>query len=46
MSALINKEDIKLIDNDVLDLNDFNSIEISGRNPNEEDNQVKNKIFK
>lgn len=34
MTDLINKEKIKLVDDEIIDLTDFNSIEIQGKNSN------------
>lgn len=34
MTEPVNKEEFKLVDNEIIDLNDFNSIEIEGKNKN------------
>jgi len=45
MSDLINKEKIKLVDEEIIDLSDFNSIEIQGKNVQQTDNIKKDLVI-
>ncbi len=42
MTDLMNKEELKLVDNEIIDLNDFNSIEIHGNKDLQEERSNKN----
>lgn len=42
MTDTINKEKIKLVDDEIIDLSDFNSIEIQGNKSSQKDDKQRN----
>lgn len=46
MSDLINKEQIKLVDDEIIDLSDFNSIEIQTKNSKKDEKLIKDSVNK
>jgi len=46
MSDTINREKIKLIDEEIIDLSDFNSIEIQGNKSSQKDDKHNNEMVR
>ena len=44
MNSFANKDNINLIDNEFIDLNDLDSIEITGKPTKSEEKQIKNNV--
>jgi hypothetical protein len=46
MNDFLNKEEIKLVDDEIIDLSDFNSIEIQAKNSKKQEKHFKDSVNK